>query len=123
MNMPRKSETLGEYSDELAEKINTYCRNTGRVDVVFDTYLSDSIKSETRENRGFGMCVIVKDATPIPRKFSDFMRNDENKTDLFRMISERITIKNTANTSSTIISTDLQNVLSNNGEDISDMQP
>ena len=49
MNMPRKSETLGEYSDELAEKINTYCRNTDRVDVVFDTYLPDSIISETRE--------------------------------------------------------------------------
>ena len=77
MNMPRKSETLGEYSDELAEKINTYCRNTGRVDVIFDTHLPDSIKSETRENRGSGMRVIVKDATPIPRKFSNFMRNDD----------------------------------------------
>ena len=69
------------------------------------------------------MRVIVKDATPVPRKFSDFMRNDDNKTYLFRMISERITIKNTANTSSTIISTDLQNVFSNNGADVSNMQP
>ena len=113
MNMPRKSNTLGEYIDELAEKINSYCKNTGRVDVVFDTYLPDSIKSETRENRGSGMRVIVKDTTPLPRKFSDFMRNDENKTELFQMISERITIKNTTNMTSTIISTNFQNVLSN----------
>ena len=89
MNPPRSSNTFGEYCDnELRQKIIAMSRNLCRLDLVFDTYLHDSLKAQTRESRGTGVRISVRKDTPITKHFHSFMRCDENKTELFQMIAE-----------------------------------
>ena len=66
-------------------------RGVQRLDVVFDIYKSDSLKSHTREIRAVGVGafrVSVRGNTPFNSKnFESFMRNDSNKTELFVMLA------------------------------------
>ena len=61
-----------------------------RVDVVFDAYLKDSLKSETRERRGSGTRISVRETTPIWRKLQQFLRDDDSKTELFRLLADKL---------------------------------
>ena len=110
INMPRSSKTLGEYcEDELIGKIKSMSQNTQRLDFVFDTYKTDSIKSETRGNRGKGIRVAVRTETPIMERFQEFMRNNENKTDFFMLLADAIISIDDLTT--TFIATSLENAL------------
>ena len=82
-----------------------------RLDFVFDTYIADSSKSQTRESRGKGIRIVVRKETPICKKFQDFMWNDQNKTELFMMLAESLT---TMESNFDIVVTNLENVFSNN---------
>lgn len=42
-----------------------------------------SIKSDTRENRGTSARIKISSTTKIPKKWSESLRNSDNKTDLF----------------------------------------
>uniref|UniRef100_H3B0T7 Uncharacterized protein n=1 Tax=Latimeria chalumnae TaxID=7897 RepID=H3B0T7_LATCH len=59
-----------------------------RVDVIFDKYVPDSLKAETREKHGTGNRVKVASATPIPKDWNAFLQVDENKEELFKILSE-----------------------------------
>ena len=84
MNPPRISTTYGDYCDkELKDRIRLMARDVKRLDLVFDIYKEDSLKSQTRENRGHGVRISVRKETPIYKNFHQFMRNDKNKTELF----------------------------------------
>ena len=61
-----------------------------RVDLVFDEYRKDSLKAATRENRGSGQCQRVLPNALIPCDWKGFLRVDENKTELFRYLSEKV---------------------------------
>ena len=74
----------------------------------FDTYITDSLKYQTRESRGKGIRIVVSKETSIWKKFQDFMWNDQNKTELF-MLAESLT---TMESNFDIIVTNLENVLS-----------
>ena len=51
-----------------------------RVDIIWDVYLPDSLKSTARENRGKGVRRRVAAANSIPGNWHEFLRVDENKT-------------------------------------------
>jgi len=123
INAPKTSKTLGEYChEELIKKIDFMKREVQRIDFVFDTYKPDSIKSQTRDNRGKGTRVAIRKSTPIPRKFQDFMRNDDNKTELFKMLAQSITSINDPTT--TIIATSLTQAVTNQCNiDNTDLEP
>ena len=57
---------------------------------VFDVYKKDSIKSCTRENRGSGMRISARSDTASFKKFMKFVREDENKSEVFQMLTESI---------------------------------
>ena len=65
-----------------------------RVDIVWDRYISNSLKESTREKRGSGIRRKVGPNTRISSKWRDFLRNSENKGELFdflnRIISQAI---------------------------------
>ena len=65
-----------------------------RVDIVWDRYISNSLKESTREKRGSGIRRKVGPNTRIPSKWRDFLRNSENKGELFdflnRILSQAI---------------------------------
>ena len=60
------------------------------LDLVFDVYNENSLKSQIRENRGGGMRKSACKVTPICNDFQKFMRNDTNKTELFKIVAEAV---------------------------------
>jgi len=58
-----------------------------RIDIVWDVYKSDSLKNATREKRGCGTRRRVSSSTRIPGNWPGFLRNNENKQELFRFLA------------------------------------
>jgi len=109
MNPPRDATTFGGYCGELKDKLKAIGKGLTRLDVVFDIYKEGSLKSQTRENRGAGIRVSVREYTPVLKNFTSFMRNDLNKTELFVMLAHSIT----SISNPTIVSTNLEKVETN----------
>ncbi len=60
-----------------------------RVDIVADTYQDQSIKSAERQKRGSAERILIQSArSKMPRNFSDFLKNGENKLRLMNFIEE-----------------------------------
>ena len=59
-----------------------------RLDIVWDLYIADSLKTATRDKRGKGIRRRVASSSMIPSNWQSFLRNDENKTELFCFLSE-----------------------------------
>ncbi|KAE8745985.1 hypothetical protein FOCC_FOCC007347 [Frankliniella occidentalis] len=87
---PRTSKTYAEYwAKELLPHILRDIQKFAarRIDLVFDTYNALSIKEGTRAGRGTGVRRRVQGTTALPRNWQDFLRNPENKTELFRFLA------------------------------------
>ena len=90
----RKSslKTFGSYCKvQFANKVNSFCLNANRIDIVFDVYQENSLNNYTRENMGSGegTRTLVRHDTPIQhKKFKDFLRVEDNKIELFKMIAD-----------------------------------
>ena len=52
-----------------------------RIDIVWDQYQQDSIKSCTREKRGAGVRVKVGPQAKIPSQWNEFLRDGKSKTE------------------------------------------
>jgi len=119
MNTPRESKVFEEYCGELKKKLEKIGRNVQRVDMVFEVYREDSFKSQTRESRGKGLRVAVRKNTPIPKDFQKFLREDDNKSELFQMLTDSfVTIQDFV-----VVSTKLEHVLSNGLQDLQELDP
>lgn len=64
--------------------------NVKRLDLVWDVYKTGSIKQHIREKRGEGIRKLVKNDTPIPKDWQNFLRRDENKKELFDLLSNYV---------------------------------
>ena len=62
----------------------------GRLDFVWDRYPVDSLKLYAREERGCGRRRYVGDDIKIPIKMEEFLKNGDNKEDLFAYLSEGV---------------------------------
>ena len=92
MTKPGKEKTFRAYAEQLiVPKIQSELDRCKRVDVVFDTYRKDSLKSTTRRKRGKGIRRKVEGNSQPPKDWDSFLRIDENKTELFRFRSHAIT--------------------------------
>ncbi len=80
-----------------------------RVDLVWDSYIENSLNSFTREKRGSGARSWVQPTAQIPMKWSEFLCVDTNKVELFSMLS-KIVVQIDAN-GKEILATDGENVL------------
>ena len=56
---------------------------TMRIDIVWDQYWPNSIKSSTRQNRGTGVRTKVSPLTKMPKNMKNFILVSNNKTELF----------------------------------------
>jgi hypothetical protein len=63
-------------------------KQCNRVDVVFDVYKPDSLKSTTTEHRGRGVRTKVTGKTKLPSNWQEFLRTDDSKTELFHYLAE-----------------------------------
>ena len=83
--------TFDEYaSNVFIAYIKKHLDTSTRVDVVWDTYISCSIKESTREKRGRGIRRKVAGRNKIPSNWPDFLRDSVNKQELFAFLSGRI---------------------------------
>ena len=80
--------------EDFAEKvflpyINQQLEDTDRVDIVWDTYLSNSIKGSAREKRGKGVRRKVAGSNKIPGKWQEFLQDSDNKRELFTFLTAK----------------------------------
>jgi len=88
MLKPVASKTFEEYAHQiLIPYMSTKLQRVSRLDLVWDTYLADSLKDNTRAKRGQGVRRRVVAAAAIPGNWQNFLRVDSNKTELFRFLS------------------------------------
>ena len=75
--------------------IKTYAERYSRVDVVFDVCREDSLKAKTRQKRGSGARRKVVGNSRPPKSWNSFLRCDENKTELFSFLADKMIIAQT----------------------------
>ena len=83
--------TTADQCGQNPEYISSQLERVERVDIVWDVYIQDSWKSTTRQKRGKGVRRRVASATAMPQNWKDFLRLDENKTELFAFLAHNIT--------------------------------
>ena len=82
---------FAEYMDKVfIPYVKKQLERTTRVDVMWDTYVPDSLKESTREKRGKGIRRKVSGQTKLPGKWMDFLRDSENKKELFAFITSKV---------------------------------
>jgi len=100
---PGSAKTFGEYAQDIfLPYVRSQLERSQRVDIVWDTYKDNSLKDQAHNKRGTGNRRRVEANNPVPQNWGDFLRNTENKKELFAFLS-RIVI--TILTEKKIIST------------------
>lgn len=91
MLLPKSCAIFGDYAEQVfIPYILRNLQTCKRLDVVWDRYINNSLKSSARQKRGSGNRVIVKNSTPIPKNWNSFLRVDENKSELYQYLSQCI---------------------------------
>ena len=91
---PAGSKTFGDLADAFTSSIFQSGIDYDRIDITFDTYRDESIKSATRQRRTkttrpIRLIVQGRDV-PLPNSWMNFIALPENKTDLSRFLSEEL---------------------------------
>ena len=122
MLRPGYAKTFSDYAMQVfLPYVVSQTQHASRVDVVWDKYHPDSLKSETRSKRGKGVRRCVEPSTAIPGSWKEFLRIDENKVELFSFLAN--TIVASVDSSKQIISTHHSEVLCNQSRDLSRLSP
>ncbi|KAL9953366.1 hypothetical protein ACROYT_G040774 [Oculina patagonica] len=91
MLQPKAVSTFEEYFDSVfAPYILRKLNDVKRLDIVWDVYKDDSLKKATREKRGSGQRRKVLLTTRIPSDWKGFLRVDDNKDELFKLLSTKV---------------------------------
>ena len=92
MGLVRTITHVPDTFEDLAMKIISFLPiGFKRIDLVADSYRQNSIKDAERANRGQSSRIILKSAlSKIPREFSKFLSNGENKTKMIQLIFETL---------------------------------
>lgn len=83
--------------DDYAEKIfiphiQYHLQQSKRLDIVWDTYIPDSLKESTREKRGAGLRRKVSGQAKLPSNWVQFLRDSTNKSELFQFLSLKVSL-------------------------------
>ena len=88
---PRTSKTFGDYcDDEPVKVVYSFSKGVDRMSFVFDRYLKDSIKKQIPDGKRNGMPISVRRDTSLLGDFMIFMRDNENKVEMFLMIANSV---------------------------------
>ncbi|KAG7157232.1 hypothetical protein Hamer_G023013, partial [Homarus americanus] len=89
-------------------------QHANRVDLVWDEYIPGILKTYTRSIRGKGS------RSALPRNWQEFLRNNDNKIELFSFLSKQVAA---LETDRQVIATDPINVLCTKPRDITSLGP
>ena len=82
--------TFSDYATQVfLPYITSQLQHVNRLDVVWDEYIADSLKAETRTRRGKGIRRRVEPSNSIPGNWQEFLRINDNKTELFSFLATR----------------------------------
>ena len=99
--------TFGQYANVFIKSVFDMGISFDRIDVTFDRYQKDSIKSGTRMKRTHGnrpiRRVIESRSTPLPDKWSNFVSLGENKANLAEFLSKELVESRSSHTSKTLV--------------------
>ena len=70
--------------------IKAQLRNVTRIDIIWDVYLDDSLKSTARQIRGRGIRRRVAPSNTITGNWQEFLRLADNKTELFDFLAHQL---------------------------------
>ena len=82
MNMPTDRVFIPYLRNQLID--------SKRLDIVWDTYIPESLKEATREMRGKGVRRQVSDHSKLPGNWMDFLRDSMNKKELFAFLTSKV---------------------------------
>ena len=117
----RTSKTFENYAPlDVLLTIRAYSIKYERTDIVFDIYRPSSLKAEARSKRGHGVRRRVTNRCKGPSNWSNFLRNNDNNTDLFNFLADKIEQMPSPNM---VIVTKEENALSNHTISIEDVSP
>lgn len=98
MLQPKTARTFQDYAEQVfVPYISNQLQGVHRADIIWDSYLDDSLKASTRERRGKGLRRRVLPAVTVPKSWRDFLRINDNKTELFAFLSEQSILHLTSN--------------------------
>ena len=66
--------------------------------ILFDVYSKSSLKAETRAQRALGGRRKVTTKNAIPSSWHNFLRHDDNKTELYQFLADRVAQMSAENT-------------------------
>ncbi|KAH3816089.1 hypothetical protein DPMN_117597 [Dreissena polymorpha] len=90
MLQPRGSKTFQDYADNVfLSHLSERLIHVKRLDLIWDRYIADSLKSATRERREHGSRRRVTSSNRVPNNWRSFLRVDENKTELFQFLAQQ----------------------------------
>ena len=98
MMPPKMSKTFQDYfQKEFLAFISHELEFVDRLDIVWDTYNSHSLKKQARDQRGLGERCSFTEKSKIPKgkEWYNFLKNQDNKTELFQFLSEKIVEEDT----------------------------
>jgi hypothetical protein len=127
MVRPTAARTFSEYVPRhilpfLEAQMNKSGSSVRRVDAVWDNYPENSLKGLAHARRGTGHRTRIGDgSTPIPKEWNNYLKNEENKTELFGFISDEIAKEHMSG--NLLLSTKGTTVLSNQDTDCTALEP
>ena len=121
MLKPVNSKTFQDYANKVfLPYIQSQLQHVSRLDLVWDVYKPECLKADTRSKRGNGIRRRVEASSVVPQNWREFLRIDENKTELFSFLSTQVS---GIDTNKQIITTCLTEVLCNNCENVAGLAP
>ena len=91
MLKPGLAATFEEFSKVVfLPYVLKHLETANRVDLLWDVYKNDSLKKALREKRGSGQQHKVLESTRIPKDWKGFLRVNENKDELFKLVANKV---------------------------------
>ena len=85
--------TFSDYANQVyLPYISNQLQSVKRVDIIWDRYIPNSLKVQTRDKRGSGVCRRVEADVRLNANWGEFLKVDSNKTELFRYLAEQTTM-------------------------------
>ena len=126
MVRPTSTKTFADYATQHIVPFLEYqiTHTVERIDAIWDNYPEGNLKLLTHQRRGTGLRTRIGDShTQIPKHEwnSGFIKNEENKKELFSFLSEEIVKKDLGG--KLLLCTKCERVLSNRPCDVSALEP
>lgn len=122
---PKGCRTFKDYAENVfVPYIWNQLHCASRVDIVWDRYIPDSLKQQSREHRAHSKPLVrqrVQSHSPIPGNWLSFLRVNENKSELFEYLSG--CVEQTEFGDKVVVSTRDQDAVSSSEVNLEYLQP